>query len=130
MRGRRALAAKSLGAVSGKWDRHCMGSEAEGADGSGAVERLGPEMRGCWRVTTRKSVHMWDLDQWTYRRLPGELSKSFVGDGQEAPIYSVERWPQVGQSFLVYVDDLSDWTMAQMRLSSPVQSIERALNEG
>lgn len=88
------------------------------------VERLDPGMSGRWRVSTRRSVHVWDLDEGTYARLPGPLSDSFDGDGVAARIYTVRVWPEVGGRFWVYVDDAQDNSMTQWRISSTVRSIE------
>jgi len=89
------------------------------------VEELTPEMRGVWRVTTRGSEHIWDLNRGRYTRLPGPGSGSgpMLGDGDSNRITQVVRWPRVGdRSHVAFEwDDASD----QWRISSPISKIER-----
>lgn len=87
------------------------------------VDRLEPEMRGRWRVVSQNSQHVWDLDEMTYQRLPGQQSNAFDGDGVAAPIFTVRVWPEVGSRFWVYVDDAVDGTVTQWRISSRIRSI-------
>ena len=82
-------------------------------------------MSGRWRVVTKRSVHVWDLDQGTYVRLPGASSSVFNWDGVEAPILAVRVWPAVGEQFFVFLQDPGDLHMEQWRISSAVRRIEQ-----
>jgi hypothetical protein len=53
-------------------------------------------------TTARGSRHIWDLDAWTYQRLPhSDASFRAPQDGQVLRITRVERWPAVGGTSLV-----------------------------
>lgn len=97
--------------------------EPEGDEG---VEQLVPGMTGRWRVLTRGSEHVWDLDKMTYTRLPGASSSAFAHDGATASIRSVERWPRVGHTSFLFFDDPNDALIEQWRISSTIQRIEPA----
>lgn len=87
------------------------------------VSELTSEMSGVWLVTTQGSTHVWDLDAWTYTRRPGRGRGDFVGDGVPQRIWCVGRFPRVGESFYVELDE--SLTQVQTRLSTEVVRIER-----
>lgn len=87
------------------------------------VQELTAEMSGRWLVTTQGSQHVWDLDAWTYERRPGRGRGNFQGDGVPQRIWAVGRFPKVGFSFYVELDDTVD--QVQTRLSTEVVRIER-----
>lgn len=96
--------------------------------GEGEVRELGPEDTGRWLVTTaRGSRHVWDLDAWTYQRLPhADASFSAPQDGQVLSITRVERWPAVGGTSLVWFDDLDAPNLLEhWRMSNVIVSIQR-----
>jgi hypothetical protein len=89
------------------------------------MEKLGPETKGRWLVTTQRSQHIWDLDAFTYTRLPGDTSQDFSEDGQEMKITRVERYPEVGEVSIVFYDDPEfPAHFEQWRQSSTIVSIE------
>lgn len=69
------------------------------------VVELGPESRGRWLVRSRGSEHVFDLDARTYQRRPGAGRGAFRNDGHTVRLGRVERWPRVGESFFIWVDD-------------------------
>ncbi|MCB1257305.1 MAG: hypothetical protein KDB26_09385 [Microthrixaceae bacterium] len=87
------------------------------------VQELTADTGGVWLVTTQGSTHIWDLDSWTYTRRPGRGRGNFQGDGVPQRIWSVGRFPKVGESFYVELDDTVD--QVQTRLSTEVRRIER-----
>ena len=87
------------------------------------VQELTPDMGGRWLVTTQGSTHIWDLDSWTYERRPGAGRGNFGGDGVPQPIWCVKRFPRVGESFYVELDE--SLTQIQFRISTEVRRIER-----
>ena len=87
------------------------------------VQELTSDMGGVWLVTTQGSTHIWDLDNWTYTRRPGRGRGNFVGDGVPQRIWSVGRFPKLGESFYVELDE--SLTQVQTRLSTEVVRIER-----
>lgn len=88
------------------------------------VTELTPHMTGRWLVTTSGSRHVWDMDNGTYTRMPGEGRGRFTGDGAALSIYAVRVYPRVGASFYVELDDPADPLQVQWRLSSTVERIE------
>ncbi|QYJ03103.1 hypothetical protein KUV85_12245 [Nocardioides panacisoli] len=89
---------------------------------------LQPGDGGRWLVTTQGSTHIWDLDAWTYTRMPGAHSRSgaFVQDQVANPITRVERWPRVNKASLVWFNDATHpHYVEQWRQSSTIVSIER-----
>jgi hypothetical protein len=60
---------------------------------------------GRWLVSTRGSEHTFDLDAGTYLRSPRPGHGRFRYDGQAVALTRVERWPQVGGTFFIWVDD-------------------------
>jgi hypothetical protein len=97
--------------------------QVEGQDGP--VTALTPGMGGRWLITTRGSTHIWDLDATTYTRIPGSSSGSgpFAFDGRPLPISRVDRWPRIGSTSLIWIDDpyAPDTTLG--RRSSVIVSI-------
>lgn len=91
---------------------------------SARVTELGPASTGRWLVRSHGSEHLFDLDAGTYSRRPGPGRGRFRHDGHVVRLTRVERWPRVGESFLIWVDDheypnaLEHWHQ-----SSPIVSI-------
>lgn len=106
----------------------CMSSDGMAKEpvSDECVELLSPGMTGRWRVLSRRSEHLWDLDEMTYARLRGGSSSPFAHDGVALPIRFVERWPQVGGTSFLYFDDPEDDLVEQWRISSTIRRIERA----
>lgn len=88
------------------------------------IQHLSPNMNGRWLVFTQRTVHVWDLNRFTYARHPGESSQSFAWDTVEAPIWDVRAWPEVGGTFLVYFEDPANPSHVQWRMSSRIRRIE------
>jgi hypothetical protein len=70
-----------------------------------SVDALGPESTGRWLVRSRGSEHLFDLDAGTYCRTPGPGHGRFRHDGHTVKLTNVVRWPRVGDTFLIWVDD-------------------------
>lgn len=90
------------------------------------TDELKPSDHGRWLITTQNSTHIWDLDRWTYTRLPGpNASGRFDYDGVAARISRVARWPKVGDFSMIFYDDPEQpLDMEQWRKSSRIVSIE------
>lgn len=90
------------------------------------TNELKPSDRGRWLVTTQGSTHIWDLDRFTYTRLPGpNASGRFEYDAQPMRITAVARWPKVGDVSKVFYDDPQyPLDLEQWRVSSRIVSIE------
>lgn len=85
-----------------------------------------PDIRGVWLVSTLTSRHIWNLDDGTYTRLPGQESKQFPFDGGPHDMTRVERWPRVGDQSLVWFDDPYRPAFTEhYRASAPITSITR-----
>lgn len=95
------------------------------SENTDTITELTAASTGRWLVTTRGSRHIWDMDEGTYTRMPGEGRSSFTGDGAALTIYAVRVYPRVGERFYVHLDDPNDPLQLQWRLSSTVASIER-----
>lgn len=91
------------------------------------VTELDETSTGRWIVTTRGSTHLFDLDARTYSRTPGTASLHTDHDGLTVPLTRVERWPRVGSSFFIWVDD-HDFPAAleHWHQSSEIRSISSA----
>lgn len=102
----------------------CAAAEGFGLVGE-TIDQLTPEMRGVWRVATRGSEHIWDLNHGRYTRLPGPASGSgaMLGDGESHRIAQVVEWPRVGDRSHVVFE--IDGTADQWRISSNISKIER-----
>lgn len=95
-----------------------------------SIDALSPDDTGRWLVTTQGSRHIWDLDQRTYQRLPGEGRSSFAHDGGIMTLTRVERWPAVGNTSFIWFDDPTEPHMIEhWRQSSTIVSIERLEDE-
>lgn len=92
------------------------------------ADELTPQSTGRWLVTTKGTVHIWDLDQMTYVRMPSTASKSgsMGHDQRPVPLTRVIWWPKVGKRPYFWCDD-PDYPMfwEHWRISSEVQKIER-----
>lgn len=93
----------------------------------GEVQTLAGVPDGRWLVETQGSFHVWDLDAFTYARVPGRESRagSMAYDGDAFKIWSVSAWPTVGACALVDYTDPTNFTQTQFRRSSTVRSIRR-----
>lgn len=89
-----------------------------------AVEHLDKYALGCWLTTTRGSRHVWETepDGVHWARMPGDGRAQFDGDAERQLLTSIERWPAVGDKFLIWFDS---WLTDEWRLSSTIRSIER-----
>jgi hypothetical protein len=89
------------------------------------MNKLEPETGGRWLVTTQRSQHLWDLDEMTYTRLPGDGSQSFGFDGEPMKLTKVIQAPEVGNVSVIYYDDPRFPELyEQFRISSLIKSIE------
>lgn len=88
-------------------------------------DSLGAASTGRWLVTTHRSQHIFDLDAWTYCRVPGAGRHVFPHDGIAVKINEVVTWPIVGRSFFVYLQDPQDGSLQHWRMSSTIRSIEQ-----
>jgi hypothetical protein len=89
------------------------------------VQSIDETSKGRYLVTTQGSQHIWDLDVMTYQRLPGSSSAAFAHDTSELQITSVERWPEVGRTSLVWFDDPAHPQLLEhWRQSSTIATIE------
>lgn len=88
------------------------------------VEELTIDDRGRWEVQTVGSTHIFDLDRRTYVRHRRSSRRGFEHDGREMHVTGWERWPKVGGSFLIWLDDpdVAD-LLEYWRQSSQVVSI-------
>jgi hypothetical protein len=90
-------------------------------------DALTEDDRGRWLVATRNTIHEFDLDTSTYLRTPVTSVNVFPYDGHLMKLTRVERWPRIGETFFIWLDDterpdrLEHW-----RQSSRVRSITRA----
>lgn len=89
------------------------------------VDELTEGMGGKWLVTTQGSSHEWDLDNMTYKRIPGPESRAgaMSQDGDVMRITRVDRYPKVGNVSFVWYDDPSDFVIEHWRQSSTIVSI-------
>jgi hypothetical protein len=69
------------------------------------VDALGPNSTGRWLVVSGGSEHTFDLDAGTYCRRPRPGHGRFPYDGVMVALTRVERWPRVGGTFFIWVDD-------------------------
>lgn len=91
------------------------------------VPELTPDMSGRWLVRAQGSMHIWDLDEMSYIRLPGphSLSGPFKFDGAPQIIRGVDRWPAVGSTSLLWFEDtVRPGRGGRWRQSSLIDSIE------
>lgn len=89
------------------------------------VARLTSSSKGTWLVTTKRTEHVFDLDQSLYMRRsrPG---KTFPHDDRAMRLTFVERWPCVGETFFIWLDDPDVPELVEYwRQSSPIRSITR-----
>ena len=86
-----------------------LSNDVEDADLSdehvGAVLELGPRSVGRWRVRSVSSTHVFDFDTHEYVRQPGAGRGKFAHDGHPMRLTRVERWPKVGETFFIWLDD-------------------------
>lgn len=83
--------------------RHTSQPPTEGEAVS--VSQLGPDSTGQWLVRSQSSEHEFDLDARTYRRRPGPGHRRFRNDARIVRLTRVVRWPKVGGTFFIWVDD-------------------------
>lgn len=90
------------------------------------VDALRPGMRGRWEIRTRGSLHIFDFDAMTYQRTPVTASGRFRHDSHTVRLSRVERYPEVGDSFFIWVDDHEYPNLFEhWHQSSPVRRITR-----
>lgn len=94
------------------------------------ADELTPQSTGRWLITTEHSLHIWDLDEMTYTRLPKlPEAQPHAHDETVVNIYRVVRWPKVGARPYLWFDDpehpknLRDW-----RINTTVLKIERLVD--
>lgn len=108
-------------------DHPAHGAAAGDSDESntGNVDRLGPDSRGQWLITTVGSQHLWDCDTNTYLRIPGTGRPQFPYDQHPVTITRVDAWPAVGSTFFLWFDDpVQPVWFEHYRRSSLIASIE------
>jgi hypothetical protein len=88
------------------------------------VLELTPEDRGRWLVTSRGSSHVFAPDAGTYQRTPGPGRQGFAHDERLLHLTRVERWPSVGGTFFIWLEDpdLPD-ALEHWRQSSTIRGI-------
>jgi hypothetical protein len=75
-------------------------------------------------VRSRNSEHIFDLDARTYSRQPGVGHGRYVHDGHTVRLTVVERWPRVGETFFIWVDDHEyPGALEHWHQSAPIVSI-------
>jgi hypothetical protein len=91
------------------------------------LESLGGRERGVWRVVTRDSSHIFDLDNNTVTRIPGEYAQPNLNDAARQ-IYRIERCT-VGQRgyWLMDKGGYTDTIDYYWHDSSVIQRIERVV---
>jgi hypothetical protein len=92
------------------------------------INKITPEMSGNYIITTRNTLHKWNMVDGTiaYSRHPMDDSNPFWSDGEEYRITTVIKWPEVGKSFGFYFDDPeTPLQLEHWRVSSTIKSIER-----
>jgi hypothetical protein len=101
-----------------------MGTDRQG--GQQQVDELCVCSRGRWLVETFGSAHEFDLNNWLYLRRPGPGRRQFPHDAQAVLLTKVERWPVVGQEFIIWFDDPDQpERLVHWRVSSTVRRISR-----
>ncbi|WP_343989409.1 hypothetical protein [Terrabacter terrae] len=94
------------------------------------VERL-DEDGGLYLARSRSSLHVFDLDNRAYLRLPGERSNAFPHDVSVLRLTGVERWPHVGDTFFIWVDQPSEFAVWDYwRQSSAIAALYRVWSAG
>jgi hypothetical protein len=94
------------------------------------IDKITPDMSGSYVITTRNTIHKWNMSDGTitYSRHPLDQSNPFWSDGEEYRITTVIKWPEVGESFGFYFDDPEyPDTVEHWRASSTVKSIEEVI---
>lgn len=91
------------------------------------ADEFTPQSTGRWLITTQGTLHIWDLDQMTYVRMPSAAAKpgSMGHDKRPVPLTRVVRWPRVGECSCIWYDDPDSKFWERWRVSSEVQKIER-----
>lgn len=82
---------------------------------------------GLYLLTSRSSLHVFDLRAGAYLRVPGERSHSFPHDTSVLRLTQVERC-RVGESFFIWLDDPREYAVWDYwRQSSPISAMYRVL---
>lgn len=92
------------------------------------VEKITAESTGIYLVKTQGSTHLWNLDEGWYVRNPtrtdstySEVLRGLGGlNGTQQPLEKVERYPEVGGTFMVFLPPPHNY-----HRSSQIRSIER-----
>lgn len=104
--------------------------QPESSASADTVAEMGPGITGRWLVRSRGSEHLVDLDAGTYCRRPGAGHGRFRHDGHTVRLTRVERWPRVGATFLIWVDDHEyPGAVEHWHQSSPIRSITKVAAE-
>jgi hypothetical protein len=91
-----------------------------------SVNELTSSSTGKWIVTSQGSRHIFDLDNFTYKRIPGDLSQNFSYDSEEVKLSSIKVYPKVSSSFYIFFDDLDfPDSLEHWRISSTIVSIDK-----
>lgn len=95
------------------------------------VEELTSESSGSWLVTTQGSQHIFNFDNFFYKRMPQDSSSgSFHYDNLELKISRIEIYPKVNSKFYIFVDDLDFPNLLEhWRISSKIVSIQKISGE-
>lgn len=99
--------------------------EVTGPDGDGLLVLVeGAEERsGLWKVTTRSSVHVFDLDRSLYLRSTSG-DNIMPHDGRWCALTRMPEPPQVGGRFLIWIDDPdAPHALEHWRVSSRISAI-------
>ena len=102
------------------------GPDRGGAAWVERVEELGtPD--GMYLMTSRGSLHLFDLRAGAYLRVPGERSNSFPHDASVLRLTQVERC-RLGESFFIWLDDPREYAVWDYwRQSSPISAMYMVL---
>lgn len=114
--------------VGGEWP-----SRGPGATEAATVESVEglDEDGGFYLARSRGSLHVFDLDAGGYLRLPGGRSNAFPHDLSVLRLTSVERWPHVGATFFIWVDQPSEYAVWDYwRQSSTIAALYRVRSAG
>lgn len=101
------------------------------AQAPGTVLGLGPSDAGRWLIrSSGNTVHVLDLDNYTYERRPGAGSQSFEHDNREVRIARIEIWPQLHRRMLIWFDDPDDHLIEHYCMCSRISSITHDSTDG
>lgn len=106
---------------------HANTSVEAAAGPDGTYLRIPTAAGGVWKVVTRSSEHLFDLDTGRYMRTP-EGGQPFDHDGRWCQVTRAEVEPQVGGKFFLWFDDPDTPELVEhWRQSSTITHIEPAV---